>query len=48
MYRNNYGLSLGLGVELFAIYNKGIKINYAFREHSVLGDTHSYEVALRF
>lgn len=48
MYRSDYGLSFGFGVDVFALYNKGIKINYAFREHMVLGNTHSYEVTLRF
>lgn len=48
MTESSYGLSLGFGVEVFAIYNNGIKINYAYREHEVLGNTHSYELALRF
>ncbi|MCF8242291.1 MAG: PorV/PorQ family protein [Melioribacteraceae bacterium] len=48
MDRSDYGLALGFGVDIHALYNEGIKLNYSFREHKVLGNTHSYEVAVRF
>ena len=48
MDESPYGLSQGFGVELFLIYNEGILLNYAYRDHATLGDTHTYEIAMRF
>lgn len=48
MNKSQYGLSFGAGFHSYLLYNQGWKINYGFRDHKILGATHSYEVSIFF
>lgn len=48
MEESHYGFSFGAGFETFLLHNDGIKINYSFREHDVLGATHTYGIGIKF
>jgi hypothetical protein len=48
MNDSEFGMSLGLGAEIFYLGNKSLKIDYAFREMGVLGYINSYTFSLRF
>lgn len=48
MDQSEYGLSLGVGLHSYLLYNKGWKVNYSFRDHETFGGTHSYEVSIFF
>ncbi len=48
MDKSLYGLSFGFGLKMFIMDNNSIRLNYAFREHKVLGDTQTYEITISF
>lgn len=48
MDESNYGLSLGVGFETYLLHNQGIKLNYSFRQHKILGSTNSYGITVKF
>lgn len=48
MDESQFGVTLGFGVGLNFLGNKRFKIDYAFRDMSVLGPTHSYELGFVF
>ncbi|MCG3157702.1 MAG: hypothetical protein DKINENOH_04338 [bacterium] len=43
-----FGLTLGGGVELRMMHNLAVKVDYAFREADILGNTHSYSFGVKF
>jgi hypothetical protein len=48
MPNSEYGLSLGGGIVKYILNNKGIKLDYAFRDVGILGDTHNFSVGIIF
>ena len=46
MDKSEYGTSFGFGVETFLLYNTGIKLEYAFRDHLILGGVNSFSIGL--
>jgi len=45
---SEYGLSLGGGILKYILNNKGIKLDYAFRDIGILGNTHNFSVGMIF
>lgn len=45
---SDFGLTLGFGVVINKLGNNAIKVDYAFRDHSVLGSIQSYTVGIEF
>ncbi|MDZ7269582.1 MAG: PorV/PorQ family protein [candidate division KSB1 bacterium] len=43
-----FGLTLGGGVEWRMMHNLAVKVDYAFREVDLLGNTHSYSLGVKF
>lgn len=48
MKDSQYGMSLGFGIVTHLLYNTGLKIDYAYRDVGVLGNTHSYSIGVLF
>ncbi|MDZ7289744.1 MAG: PorV/PorQ family protein [candidate division KSB1 bacterium] len=48
MNQSEFGPTFGGGMELFMMNNLAVKVDYAYREVGILGQTHSYSVAVRF
>ena len=48
MDESQYGLTLGLGMVKYLMNNIGLKIDYAFRDVGILGNTHSYSIGIMF
>ncbi len=48
MSESEYGLTFGGGVHLRMMNNLGIKVDYAFRNMGILGNTHCYTVGVLF
>lgn len=48
MDESMYGLSFGFGLNVYFMGNNSVMLNYAFREHQVLGNTNTFEVAINF
>ncbi len=48
MPNSEYGLSLGGGILKYILNNKGIKLDYAFRDIGILGNTHNFSVGMIF
>jgi len=45
---SQYGLALGIGIVKHFINNLGIKIDYAYREIGILGDSQSFTIGFLF
>jgi len=48
MVDTEFGMTVGGGIELFAMGNRSVKIDYAFKEAGILGRTHAYTLGLTF
>jgi hypothetical protein len=48
MEDSQYGLSLGFGATMMLMGNKGLKVEYAFRDTGLLGKTYCYSLAVLF
>jgi hypothetical protein len=48
MEDSEYGLALGGGVLMYLMQNRGLKIEYAFRNIGILGKTHCYGISVLF
>lgn len=48
MDRSEFGLSFGFGVETFLLYNTRLRIEYAVRDHAILGSTESFSIGFSF
>lgn len=48
MEDSQYGLALGFGATTFLLGNKGLKVEYAFRDSGILGKTHCYGIGVLF
>ncbi|MBC6949268.1 hypothetical protein DWB58_15180, partial [candidate division KSB1 bacterium] len=48
MTERQFGLSLGGGVELRMMNNIALKVDYAYRDVGILGQTHSYSFGVKF
>lgn len=48
MDSSDYGMSFGIGLTTYMLYNQGIKVEYSYRDHEILGDTHSYGINILF
>ena len=48
MDETEFGLTAGGGLELFAMGNRSVKVDYAFKEAGIMGRTHAYTLGLTF
>lgn len=48
MVNSEYGASFGFGVQTNLLLNRGLKIEYAYRDIGVLGNTNAISVGIRF
>jgi len=44
MPESQYGLSMGVGIETFLLYNTNLKLDYAYRDFGVLGNVNSFSI----
>ncbi|RMF10867.1 MAG: hypothetical protein D6762_00605 [Candidatus Neomarinimicrobiota bacterium] len=48
MDRSEYGPTFGVGLEWFLFGNRSVRIDYAFKDIGIIGNTHAYTVGLSF
>jgi hypothetical protein len=48
MEASQFGLSLGMGVQTYLLFNIGLKAEYAYRDIGVLGNVNSFGISIMF
>ena len=48
MKEAEYGPSLGFGIVTYLLYNTGLRVEYAYRDIGILGNSHSYSISVLF
>lgn len=48
MVDSEYGPTFGFGAKIKYLHNRALKVDYAFRDHGLLGNMHTYSMSLVF
>jgi hypothetical protein len=48
MEDSQYGLSYGFGVQTNLLFNRGLKLDFSYRDLGILGSTYSYGISVLF